>query len=95
MSSYSTHYLPDGSGGSFSCFHGEKGKRPPVKDDTLMDTNNIKRMFYEEAARRLPLIEIPGLEGCICAGGLCVGLANIILNAIGLLLHDRQPRRGS
>nr|CAB3476131.1 unnamed protein product [Digitaria exilis] len=64
------------------------------------DVNSIRRRFidgfYEEASRRLPLKEIPGLEGCICAGGLCVGLAdpvaNIILNAVGLLLHDRQEQ---
>nr|CAB3472119.1 unnamed protein product [Digitaria exilis] len=64
------------------------------------DVNSIRRRFidgfYEEASRRLPLKEVPGLDGCICAGGLCVGLAdpvaNIILNAVGLLLHDRQEQ---
>ncbi|KAF8704867.1 hypothetical protein HU200_031107 [Digitaria exilis] len=83
--------------GTFSCFHGEWR---PVDEATLMDANEIRRRFidgfYEEAARRLPLKEIPGLDGCIRASGLCVGLAdpvaNIILNAVGLLLHDRQEQ---
>ncbi|CAO2178798.1 unnamed protein product [Urochloa humidicola] len=86
--------------GTFSCFHGEKEKRPPVKEATLRDANEIRRRFidgfYKEAARRLPLEEMPGLDGCICSGGLCIGpadpVSNIILNAVGLLLHDQQEQ---
>ncbi|CAO2178806.1 unnamed protein product [Urochloa humidicola] len=89
-----------GSTGSFSCFHGEKGKQPPIDEAKLRDSSEIRRRFidgfYEEAARRLPLGEIPGLEGCVAAAGLCVGLAdpvsNIILNAVALLLHDQQEQ---
>jgi hypothetical protein len=44
----------------------------------------------------LPLKEMPKLDACIHAGGLCFGLAdpvaNIILNGVGLLhrLHDQE-----
>ncbi|RCV23448.1 hypothetical protein SETIT_5G006900v2 [Setaria italica] len=95
--------LPDGvlnTGPILSRFHGEECKRPPVDEATITGSNEIKRRFidgfYTEAARRLPLKEVPGLDGCLCAGGLCVGLAdpvaNIILNAVGLLLHDQQEQ---
>ncbi|CAL4959179.1 unnamed protein product [Urochloa decumbens] len=88
-------------GGGLLCFHdGEKWKRPPIDEAELSDANEMRRRFidgfYEEAARRLPLGEVPGLDGCVVAGGLCVGLAdpvsNIILNAVGLLLHDQQEQ---
>ncbi|CAO2186340.1 unnamed protein product [Urochloa humidicola] len=83
---------------SLSCFHdGDKGKRPPIDEAELCSNEITSRFihgFYEEAARRLPLDEIPGLDGCLAAAGLCVGLAdpvsNIILNTVGLLLHDQQ-----
>ncbi|CAO2205039.1 unnamed protein product [Urochloa humidicola] len=73
---------------SFSCFHGDKGKRPPADDDGVHVDE-----WYDEAARRLPLDEIPGLAGCVAARGNWLGLAgdpvsNIILNGVGLLIHD-------
>ncbi|KAG2586499.1 uncharacterized protein LOC120675985 isoform X2 [Panicum virgatum] len=52
--------------------------------------------YYVEAARRLPLAEIPELAACINVGGHCFGLAdpvsNIILNAVGLLVHRELAR---
>ncbi|XP_072150411.1 uncharacterized protein [Setaria viridis] len=100
MSSPSTESECLPGGGSLSRFHGEEWKRPPVDEATITGSNEIKRRFidgfYTEAARRLPLKEVPGLDGCLCAGGLYVGLAdpvaNIILNAVGLLLHDQQEQ---
>ncbi|CAN6353611.1 unnamed protein product [Urochloa humidicola] len=84
--------------GSFTCYHGEQGKRPPVDGDTLGDRwkkERTVREFYIEAVRRLPLDDIPGLLDCIHAGGLCFGLAdpvtNIILNAIALLGEHPPP----
>ncbi|CAL4958982.1 unnamed protein product [Urochloa decumbens] len=87
--------------GSFSCFHGGEDLRPPINKATLYDDiticENMAR-FYIEVERRLPLKEIPDLAGCIRSGGHCFGLAdpvsNIILNAIGLLLHEQgeNPR---
>ncbi|RCV23446.1 hypothetical protein SETIT_5G006700v2 [Setaria italica] len=85
--------------GSFSCFHhGDMERRSTLDEGALKKwfENSRARIdeFYDEAARRLPLKEMPELDGCIYAGGLCFGLAdpvtNIILNAVGLLLHDQQ-----
>ncbi|CAO2186339.1 unnamed protein product [Urochloa humidicola] len=85
--------------GSFSCFHGEKEKRPPLDGDALTDIHVIGRRvdeLHDEAVRRLPLDEIPDLAGCVAAAGLCLGVAdpisNIILNAVALLRH-RGGRR--
>lgn len=84
--------------GSYSCFHGEV-KRPPVDDVIVRDCIETTRYidkFYKEAARRLPLKEMPELDACIHDDGLCFGLAdpiaNIILNTVGLLhrLHDQE-----
>ncbi|CAL4917394.1 unnamed protein product [Urochloa decumbens] len=51
--------------------------------------------FYAEAARRLPLVEMPELLECIRMGGHCIGLAdpvtNIILNAISRLPSPSAP----
>ncbi|CAO2194341.1 unnamed protein product [Urochloa humidicola] len=80
---------------SVSCFHGEKGKRPPAPADDRSICNIIEES-YKQAASRLPLHEIPWLESCVYAAGNCLGLAgdpisNIILNAVVLHLHDVRP----
>ncbi|OEL22502.1 hypothetical protein BAE44_0016480 [Dichanthelium oligosanthes] len=56
--------------GSFSCFHGEKEKRkqekrPPLNGHALTGVHITHRIeeLYHEAARRLPLGEIPDLAG--------------------------------
>ncbi|XP_039840918.1 uncharacterized protein LOC120700751 [Panicum virgatum] len=84
--------------GTFSCFHGGEEKRPPLDEASLTDGNNIRRgieEYYEEAARRLPLNEMPELRGCIHAGGHCFGLGdpvtNILLNSITLLRGEHPP----
>lgn len=86
----STSSLPDWGKGRLSCFHGKM--QPPIDDDALYGYIEIARdieQFYEAAASRLPLQQIPDLVGCIHKGGLSVGLAdpvtNIILNSIALL----------
>ncbi|CAN6341047.1 unnamed protein product [Urochloa humidicola] len=88
---------PPGTG-TFSCFHEGEEKRPPLDEASLTDGNKIRRgieEYYDEAARRLPLNELPELRGCIHAGGHCFGLgdpvANIILNAIALLRREHKP----
>lgn len=91
MDSLDTTGLP--GTGTFSCFHDGEEKRLP-----LTDGNKIRRgieQYYEEAARRLPLNQMPELRGCIHAGGHCFGLGdpvtNIILNAIALLRREHLP----
>lgn len=91
MDSLNTMGLP--GMGTFSCFHDGEEKRLP-----LTDGNEIRRgieQYYEEAARRLPLNQMPELRGCIHAGGHCFGLGdpvtNIILNAIALLRREHLP----
>ena len=88
-------WLPGMGKGPFSCFHMEKGMRkPPIDHAAHHDStaiNNIIKEFFIEAQRRLP--EIPELVDCICWGcANCIGLAdpvtNIILNAVGLLVHE-------
>ncbi|CAN6345666.1 unnamed protein product [Urochloa humidicola] len=88
---------PPGTG-TFSCFHEGEEKRPPLDEASLTDGNKIRRgieEYYEEAARRLPLNDLPELRGCIHAGGHCIGLGdpvtNIILNAIALLRREHKP----
>uniref|UniRef100_A0A0E0E548 Uncharacterized protein n=1 Tax=Oryza meridionalis TaxID=40149 RepID=A0A0E0E548_9ORYZ len=93
-SSSSSHHLvapPWSCTGSFSCYHGEEGKRPHPDESAIHDVGqiikSIKRLYlYDEAARPLPIDEIPELVGCIFEGGHCLGLAdpvgNIILNAV-------------
>ncbi|RLM69651.1 uncharacterized protein C2845_PM17G06890 [Panicum miliaceum] len=73
-------------------------KRPPLDETSLTDGNKIRRAieeYYDEAARRLPLDEMPKLRGCIHAGGHCFGLGdpvtNIILNSIALLRGEHPP----
>ncbi|CAL4959177.1 unnamed protein product [Urochloa decumbens] len=83
--------------GSFSCFHhGEKGKRPPLDDDIVHVSRRIAE-WYAEAARRLPVGEIPGLAGRVAARGNCLGVAdpvsNIILNAVALLRRRGRGER--
>ncbi|CAO2161707.1 unnamed protein product [Urochloa humidicola] len=86
--------------GTFSCFHGEKEKRPPLDGDALTDIHIIGRRvdeLHDEAVRRLPLGEIPDLAGCVAAAGLCLGVAdpvsNIILNAVAILRHGGGRRQ--
>lgn len=75
--------------GRFTCYH-EVGA--PHRTATVKDGNEVEeaiKKFYVEAARRLPLVQIPELIECIRTGGHCIGLAdpvsNIILNAISRL----------
>lgn len=75
-----------------TCYHGEEDKWPPHNEAILRDGKEMvvsMEKFYVEAARRLPLDEIPELFDCICKAGHCIGLAdpvsNIILNAISQL----------
>ncbi|CAL4901546.1 unnamed protein product [Urochloa decumbens] len=92
-------YCPNEAGtGTFSCFHCGEEKQPPLDEASLTDGNKIRRgieEYYDEAARRLPLNEMPELRGCIHAGGHCFGLGdpvtNIILNAIALLRREHPP----
>nr|AAX95057.1 hypothetical protein LOC_Os11g09820 [Oryza sativa Japonica Group]ABA91972.1 expressed protein [Oryza sativa Japonica Group] len=85
--------------GRFTCYHGEEEKRwhPPANEIL----RSIQKL-YDEAARRLPLDEIPELVDCLGEVGHCFGLAdpvsNIILNAIAhlsgsppLQLQDHPP----
>ncbi|KAL6606884.1 hypothetical protein ACP70R_042537 [Stipagrostis hirtigluma subsp. patula] len=78
--------------GRFSCFHRGEERQPPFDQDTIADVTRITagiEGFYHEAARRLPVDEMPELLSCIHAGGNCFGLAdpvtNVILNAVALL----------
>uniref|UniRef100_A0A0E0MDM0 Uncharacterized protein n=1 Tax=Oryza punctata TaxID=4537 RepID=A0A0E0MDM0_ORYPU len=85
--------------GRFTCYHGEEEKRwRPPANEILWSI----RKLYDEAARRLPLDEIPELVNCLGEVGHCFGLAdpvsNIILNAIAQLagsaslqLQDHSP----
>jgi len=72
----------------------KEDKRSPVDVATLDDFGMEE--YYVEAARWLPLAEIPELAACINVGGHCFGLAdpvsNIILNAVGLLVHRELAR---
>ncbi|CAL4952571.1 unnamed protein product [Urochloa decumbens] len=97
MMPLSSHGLHTASAASFCCFHGEKEKRPPTPAEHLAVTCRRIEESYKEAARRLPLREMPELQSCVAAAGLCIGLAgdpvsNIILNAVALLIHDQQRR---
>ncbi|CAN6293060.1 unnamed protein product [Urochloa humidicola] len=81
----------DLSRGRFTCYHKADA---PRRDDRLEVWESIKK-FYAEAARRLPLVEMPELLECIRKGGHCIGLAdpvtNIILNAISRLPSPSAP----
>ncbi|TVU22594.1 hypothetical protein EJB05_32304, partial [Eragrostis curvula] len=75
--------------GVFSCFHGKEDKGPPT--DSFRKIKSRMEVYYDEARVRLPLQAMPELADCVSAGGLCFGLAdplsNIVLNAVGLLVH--------
>jgi hypothetical protein len=49
-------------------------------------TKSIEKL-YVEAARRLPLDQIPELVGCIRLGGHCIGLADPVSNIIHNSIH--------
>ncbi|CAL4942655.1 unnamed protein product [Urochloa decumbens] len=79
------------SRGRFTCYHEADA---PRRADRLEVWESIQE-FYAEAARRLPLVEMPELLECIRTGGHCIGLAdpvtNIILNAISRLPSPSAP----
>jgi hypothetical protein len=84
--------------GAFSCFHMEDPMWPLIHHSDLHAATSIDKFiegFYTEAQRRLPLDKMPELVDCICTGGgHCIGLAdpvtNIILNTVGLLVHNEE-----
>uniref|UniRef100_A0A0D9WT14 PIR2-like helical domain-containing protein n=1 Tax=Leersia perrieri TaxID=77586 RepID=A0A0D9WT14_9ORYZ len=73
-SSSSSHDLaaPRPANGSFTSNHG--GEDDDTAIDLLGILFNTMVKFYDEAARRLPIGEMPELVGCILDGGHCYGL---------------------
>ncbi|KAB8116879.1 hypothetical protein EE612_058274 [Oryza sativa] len=77
--------------GRWTCYHGEEEEEKPWLPPADKSSESI-REYVAEAARRLPLEEMPELLHCVGAVGYCFGLAdpvtNIILNAITHLASD-------
>uniref|UniRef100_A0A0D3HS92 PIR2-like helical domain-containing protein n=1 Tax=Oryza barthii TaxID=65489 RepID=A0A0D3HS92_9ORYZ len=92
--------------GRWTCYHGEEEEEEEEKPwlPPADKSSESIREYVAEAARRLPLEEIPELVDCVGAVGYCFGLAdpvtNIILNAVAHLAAGgartcrRRPRRG-
>uniref|UniRef100_A0A0E0R336 PIR2-like helical domain-containing protein n=1 Tax=Oryza rufipogon TaxID=4529 RepID=A0A0E0R336_ORYRU len=57
--------------GRFTCYHGGGD-----------DDNRCNHTWYDEAARRLPLDDIPELADCLGEAGCCLGLADPVTNII-------------
>ncbi|KAF2907001.1 hypothetical protein DAI22_12g063100 [Oryza sativa Japonica Group] len=76
--------------GRWTCYHGEEEEEEekPWLPPADKSSESI-REYVAEAARRLPLEEIPEIVDCVGAVGYCFGLAdpvtNIILNAVAHL----------
>jgi hypothetical protein len=87
--------------GRFTCYHEEEDKWPPHHEVALRDMEVITKSIeksYTEAARWLPLDQIPELADCIFLGAHCIGhvdpVSNIILNTIHRLPLPSPSGRG-